>query len=122
MNQRGDPLRMLGVGKAFEEAIRGAKDGKSHFGAVDEGGESFMMALAGFAEEHGLNAASGTQCFFDEPDALDADEAAFRGQAATQRHAELLEPVIVAAGEERGRTFGSRVTSGFSWRSHYRGG
>src|SRR6266852_2081701 len=122
MDQRGDALRMLGVGEALEEAVGGAQDGKSHFGAVDEGGESFMMALAGFAEEHGLNAASGTQCFFDEPDALDADEAAFRGKAAAESHAELLEPAIVAAAEERGRTFGSRVTSVFSWRSHYRGG
>src|SRR5712692_4835673 len=122
VNQRGDTLRMFGVCKALEEAVGGAKDRKSHFGAVDKRREALVMAFAGFAEKHGLNAAAGTQCFFDEPDALDADEAAFRGQAATQRHAELLEPVIVAAGEERGRTFGSRVTSGFSWRSHYRGG
>src|SRR5713226_1689654 len=33
MDQRGDALRMFGVGEAFEEAIRGTKDGKSHFGA-----------------------------------------------------------------------------------------
>src|SRR5216683_2442893 len=122
MNQRGDPLRMFSVGKAFEEAVRGAEDWKSHLGPVDEGGETFVMAFAGFAEEHGLNAAAGTQRFFDEAHAFNANEAAFRGQAAAQCHAELLEPAVVAAGEERGRTFGSRVTSGFSWRSHHRGG
>jgi hypothetical protein len=89
---------MLGVGKALEEAVGGAKDGKSHFGPVDERGETFVMAFAGFAEEHGLNAAGGTQRFLDEADALDADEAVFRGQAAAQCHTELLEPAIIAAG------------------------
>src|SRR6266851_215511 len=122
MNQRGDPLRVLRVGEAFKEAVRGVKDGKSHFGAVDEGGETLVMAFTGFAEEHGLNAAAGTQRFFDEAHAFNANEAAFRGQAAAQCHAELLEPVIVAAGEERGFHCGARITSGFSWRSHYRGG
>src|SRR6266851_2463228 len=102
MNQRGDPLRVFGVGEAFEEAVRGAENGKSHFGPVDEGGETFVVAFAGFAEEHGLNAAAGTQRFFDEPHTLDADEAVFRGKAAAQSHAELLEPAIVAAGKERG--------------------
>src|SRR6266478_4163196 len=122
MDQRGDALRMLGVGEAFEEAIRGTKDGKSHFGAVDEGGEAFVMAFAGFAEKHGLNAAAGTQRFFDEAHAFNANEAAFRGQAAAESHAELLEPAIVAACQERGRTFGASITSGFAGRSHYRGG
>src|SRR6266478_6414724 len=117
MNQRGDPLRVLRVGEAFKEAVRGVKDGKSHFGAVDEGGETLVMAFTGFAEEHGLNAAAGTQRFFDEAHAFNANEAAFRGQAAAESHAELLEPAIVAACQERGRTFGASITSGFAGRS-----
>jgi len=122
MNQRGDTLRMLGIGEAFEEAVGGAKDGKSHFGAVDEGREAFVMALAGFAEKYGLNAAPGAQRFFDEPHAFDADEAVFRGQAAAESHTELLEPSIVAAGEERGLAARASVTSRFAGRGHHRGG
>ena len=122
MNQGGNTLRMFRIGKALEEPVRGAQDGKSHFRPVDDGGKTFVMAFAGLAEEHGLNAAPGTQRFFDKPRALDADEAAFRGQAAAQSHAELLEPAIVTAGEEGGLTGGASVSCGFSWRSHYRGG
>src|SRR5258708_6459613 len=122
MNQRGDSLRVFGVGKALKETVRGAEDGKSHFGPVDEGGETFVMTFAGFAEEDGLNAAAGTQSFFDKPDALDADEAVFRGQAAAESHAELLQPAVVAAGEERGLAGGANVTSRFAGRCHYRGG
>ncbi len=80
------------------------------------------MALAGFAEEHGLDAAAGTQRFFDEPDAFNADESVLCGQAAAESQAELFEPAIVAAGEERGVTRGPSVASGFSWRCHHRGG
>src|SRR5258708_39687820 len=122
MNQRGDPLRVFGVGKALEEAVRSAEDGKSHFGPVDEGGETFVMAFAGFAEEDGLDAATGTQSFFGEPETLDANEAVCRGQAAAQSHAELLEPAVVAAGEERGVTRGAGVTVGFGGRRPSRGG
>src|SRR5260370_16604457 len=122
MNQRGDPLRVFGVGEALEEAVRSAEDGKSHLGPVDEGGETFVMAFAGFAEEDGLNAATGTQSFFGEPDTFDANEAVFPGQAAAHSHAELLHPAIVAAGEERGLTRGAGVTSGFAGRNHHRGG
>ena len=60
------------------------------------------MALAGFAEKHGLDGAAGTQRFFDEARAFDANEAVFRGQTAAQRHAKFLEPTIVAAGEYLG--------------------
>src|SRR5712692_6615834 len=81
MNQRGDALRVLGVGKAFKEAVGSAQRRKSHLGAVDEGGKTFVMALAGFAEEHGLNTATRTECFFDEPHPLGANETALRGQA-----------------------------------------
>src|SRR5260370_38097114 len=121
MNQRGDPLRVFGVGKALEEAVRSAEDGKSHFGPVDEGGETFVMAFAGFAEEDGLNAATGTQSFFGEPDTLDANEAVFRGQAAAQGYAELLETADLAAGEGRGLIRGASVTTGFAGPTHHRG-
>src|SRR5713226_10554036 len=114
MDQRGDALRMFGVGEAFEEAIRGAKDGKSHFGPIDKGGETLVMAFAGFAEEYSLNAAAGTKRFFDKPHTLDAYESAFRGQAAAQSHAELLAPAIVAAGEERRVIRGTRDEGGFA--------
>ena len=122
MNQRGDTLRVFGVGKTFEETVRGAEDGKSHFGAVDDGGETFVMAIAGFAEEHCLNVATGAQSFFDEPDTLDAHESVLCGQAAAQSHAELLEPAIVATGEERRVVRGTSVTGGFAGRCHPRGG
>jgi hypothetical protein len=122
MDQRGDSLGVLGVGEAFKEAIRGAEDRKSHFGAVDKGGESFVMAFAGFAEEHRLNAAAGTQSLFNETDALDADESILRGQPAAESHAKFLQPAIVAAGEERGLAGRARVSCDFAWRSHYRGG
>ena len=122
MNQRGDPLRVLRVGEAFKEAVGGAKDGKSHFSPVDEGSETFVMAFAGFAKEYGLNAASGTQGLFHEADTLDADESVFRGKAASESHAEILEPAIVAACEERGLADGASATSGLAGRCHYRGG
>jgi hypothetical protein len=113
---------MFGVGKALEEAVRGAEEGKSHFGPVDDGGETFVMAIAGFAEEHGFDAATGAQSFFDEPDTLDAYESVLCGQATAQSHAELLEPAIIATGEERRAIRGTSVTSGFAGRCHPRGG
>jgi hypothetical protein len=122
MNQRGNALGMLGVGEALEEAVGGAEDEKSHFGTVDEGRETFVMALAGFAKEHSLHAAPRTECFFDEPHALDANEAVFRGQTAAQSHAELLQPAIVAAGEKRRFACRARVASGFAESSHPRAG
>ena len=69
------------------------------------------MTFAGFAEEHGLNAARGAQRFFDEPDAFDTDEPIFRGQSTTESHAKLLEPAIVAAGEECRLTCWASATS-----------
>jgi hypothetical protein len=122
MNEGGDSLRVLGIGEAFKEAVGGAENGKSHFGPVDEGGEAFVMTFAGFAEEHGLDAAAGAQGFFDEAGTFDADESAFGWQSAAQSHAEFLEPAIVAAGEQRGLTRGASVASGFSGRGHHRGG
>ena len=102
---------MFGVGKSIKEPVRGTKDGKSHFGPVDERGETFVMAFAGFAEEYSLNAARGTQCFLNEPDALNSDEAVFRGKTAPESHAKFLEPAIVAASEERGLTCGASIAS-----------
>ena len=80
-----------------------------------------MMAFAGFAEEHRLNAAAGTESFFDQAHALNADESVFRGQAAAESHAELLEPAIVATGEERGLTGGASASCDLTGCSHYRG-
>jgi len=65
INQRGNPLRVLGVGETLKEAVRGAEYRESHLGPVHEGGEMFVMAFAGFAEEHSLNATAGTQRFFN---------------------------------------------------------
>ena len=80
-----------------------------------------MMAFAGFAKEHSLDAAAGTQSLFNKPRTFNADESVFRGEAAAQSHAELLEPAIIAASEQRGIPSGASVTSGFSWRGHHRG-
>jgi hypothetical protein len=109
---------MLRVGEAFEEAVGGAKRGEGHLRAVDERRETFVMTLAGFAEEHSLNRTAGTQRFFDETNAFHADEAALGGQAATERQAELLEPAILAAGKKRGVIRNSWIASGFARRSH----
>src|SRR5205807_488660 len=122
MNQRGDPLRAFRVGEALEETVRGTQDGKSHFGPVDEGRETLVMAFPEFAEEHSLNSASGAQRLLDETRALDADESAFSGQPAAQSHTELLEPAIVAAREARRVIRGASVASGFPGGCHHRGG
>src|SRR6267154_3365463 len=122
MNQRGDALRVLGVGKAFKEPVGSAQDGESHLRPIDERRETFVVAFAGLAEEHGLHAAAGTERFLDEAYTLDANETALRGQAAAQGDAKLLEPTIVAAGDERGLACGARVTRGFACRCHLRGG
>src|SRR5215472_3457889 len=103
---------MLGVGKTFKEPVGGAQYGKTQFGTINEGRDTFAMPLAGLAEEHGLNGTPGAQRFFDEADAFDPDEAAFGGQPAAQRHPKLLEPAIVAAREESGLPSGTTVTHG----------
>jgi len=48
-HKRGDALRMLGVGNAFEQAISGLENGEGHFRACNERREFFAMAFAGFA-------------------------------------------------------------------------
>src|SRR5580692_155791 len=90
MNESRDTLRMFGVGKAFEEAVGGAQRGKSHFRAANQRSEALVMALAGFAEENRINAATRAQRFFDEADALDTDGAGLGGQTSTERHAKFF--------------------------------
>src|SRR6266850_3747135 len=110
---------MLGIGETFEKTIGGVERGKGHLRPVNDRRETLMMAFAGFAEEHSLDAAAGEQDFFDEPGAFDADESIFRRESAAERHAEFFEPAIVAAGDERRLTSGARVASGFSRRGHH---
>jgi hypothetical protein len=121
LNERGDALRVFRVGKAFKESIGGTENGKSHFRPVDEGRKAFVMAFARFAEEHGLDAAAGTQRFFDQASAFDADEPILRREPAAKSHTELLEPAIVAAGEQRGIASRASAASGFSGSCHHCG-
>jgi hypothetical protein len=94
---------MIGVGKAFEEAVGGAKRGKGHFRSVDQRSEALVMTFAGFAEEDRFDGAAGAKSLFDEADAFDADSAGFRRQTSAERHAELFQPAIVAAGKDSER-------------------
>ena len=64
---------MLGVGEAFEEAVGCAEDGEGYLWAVDKRGQALVMALAGFAEEDGFDAAAGAKSFFNQADTFDAD-------------------------------------------------
>jgi hypothetical protein len=111
---------MFGVGEALEEAVGGAQLRKSHFGPVDERGEAFAMAFAGFTEEDSFDAAAGAKGFFDEADSFDAYGAGFGGQAAAESHAKLFEVAIVAARQDsgRGRRRAGGVAGGFAWGSH----
>ena len=112
---------MLGVGDSLKEAIGGAQNWNPNFRPVDQRGKSFVMALAGFAEEHGFDRAAGTQRFFHQAHAFDADEAGFGRQSAAQRETKFLEPTIVAAADH-GRSAGSsRGASGFNRRCHSKG-
>ncbi len=122
MDERRNALGVLSIGKALEETVRGVERGKGHLRPVNDGGETLVMAFAGLAEEHSLDAAAGTQRFFDEPCAFDAHESIFRGEAASECHAKLFEPAIVAAGEERGLIARAGVARSFAGRSHHRGG
>jgi hypothetical protein len=110
---------VLRIGEALEETVRGVQGGKGHLRPVDDRRETLVVAFAGFAEKHGLDAAAGKQRFFDEPYPLDTDESMFRREAAAERQAKLLEPAIVAAGEERGLTSMACVARGFSGRGHH---
>ena len=84
LNEGGDALGMFGVGEAFEEAVGGVQNWESHFRATDEGSETVLVALAGFAEQNGADAAAGTERFFHQANAFDTHKAGFGGQAASQ--------------------------------------
>lgn len=118
MDERSDALRVLGVGKAFEEAVGGLQRGECHLSFADERSEAFAMALAGFAEEHSFDGAAGTKGFLDEADAFNANGARFCWQAPAKRHAEFLEPTIVAAGEKSWCGRGRSGACGFAWNGH----
>jgi hypothetical protein len=122
MDECRDPLRMLGIGEAFEKTIGGVEGGEGHLRPVNDRRKTLVMAFTGFAEEHGLDAAAGEQRFFDEACAFDADESVFRGKTTAERHTELLEPAIIAAADDRRSTGRSSVASGFSGCGHHRGG
>lgn len=109
---------MLGVGKPFEEAVGSTQGGKSYFRPANERSEAFAVTLAGFAEEYAFDATAGAKGFFDEADAFDADGAGLRGKTAAKCHTELLEPAVVAAGEDSGRGSACGVACGFAWRGH----
>jgi hypothetical protein len=119
MNKRGDALGMFGVRETFKETIRSPQRGKRHFCFANERCEAFAMALAGFAEEDGFDWATRAKRFFDEANAFDSYGAGFRGQAAAQRHAEFLEPTIVAAAEDARSVRGCSGAGGFAWSDHY---
>jgi hypothetical protein len=123
LDQCGYALRMFRVGEAFEQAVGGAKNGKSDLGAVNIGSEALVVALAGLAEENCFDWAGGTERFFDEADTFDADGAGFRGQTAAKSGAELFQPPVVAAGQDSRCRRGSCwcVAGGFAWRGHPRG-
>jgi len=114
LDEGGDTLGMLGVGDAFKKAIRGAEDGEASVRAADERGKAFAMAFAGFAEEDCFDATSGAEGFFDKAGAFNADGTVFGGKAAAESDAELLEPAVLAAGEEVGGD------GGFGRRRHWR--
>ena len=78
-------------------------------------GEFFAVALAGFAEEDGFDLAAGFEGFCDETETFDAYAAGVGWEAAAEGDAELLEPAIVAAGEEG-------VWRGFGGAGHWRAG
>jgi len=80
-----------------------------------------VMAFARFAEEHGLDPAAGSQCFFNKSRAFNANESVFRRKPAAKSHAELLEPAIVAAGEQRGIASRASAASSFSGSCHHCG-
>jgi hypothetical protein len=114
LDKRGDALWMFGVGDALEETIGGAEDGEAGVWTADERGEALAVAFAGFAEEDGFDAADGAESFFNEARAFDADGAVFGGKAAAESDAKLLEPAVLAAGEEVGGV------GGFGRRGHWR--
>jgi len=63
-------------------------------------GEFFAVAFAGFAEEHGFDAAAGFEGFLYQAEAFDPYAAGVGLEAASKGDAKLFEPAVVPAGEE----------------------
>jgi len=112
---------MFGISETFEKAVSRSKSGKGHLWPTDQWSKTFVVALACFAEENGLDGAAGTQGLLDEANAFNADESVVRGQTSAQGYAELLEPAIIAAGEERGVICRTSAARSFARGSHHRG-
>src|SRR2546426_597277 len=77
MDECRNTLWVLGIGETLEKTVRGIERGKGYLRPVDDGRETGVMTPAGFAEEHRVDAAAGTQCFFHEARSFDADESIF---------------------------------------------
>src|SRR5438093_3756774 len=58
-----------------------SKSGKGHLWPTDQWSKTFVVALARFAEENGLDGAAGTQSLLDEANAFNADESVVRGRS-----------------------------------------
>ena len=59
-----------------------------------------LMAATGFGEEHGFDAAAGSEGFFGQADAFGTDGARFGGQSAAECDAKFFEPAILARGDD----------------------
>ena len=68
-------MRMFGVGNAFKKAVGGVQERNGDFGAIEIRSEAWVMAFAGFTEEHGADWAGGAEGFFDEARTFDTDGA-----------------------------------------------
>src|SRR4029077_3437589 len=121
MNQRRDTLRMLSVREAFKKPVGSAKSRKSHLGSIDQRREPLMVTFPGFAEEYSSYRATRTERLFNQPHAFNANEAIFRRQSTTKGHTKLLQPAIVAAGEECPFIRSASTASDFARRCHPRG-
>ena len=95
---------MFGVGDAFKQSIGGAMYGNGDFRAVEIRRKAGVVAFAGFAEQNSANGRGGTQGFFNQARAFDADRAVFTWQAATECDTEFLEPTIFATGDDAARS------------------
>jgi hypothetical protein len=87
---------MFGVRNALEEPVGGMKKGNGDFRPIEILRQPRAVPLAGFAEKYGANGTGRAQRFFHQTRAFHSDRAGFCWQAATQRHAKLLEPLVVA--------------------------
>jgi hypothetical protein len=93
-------LWSFGVGDAFKEMIGRSQNRECSSCRVEMRGQTSAMTLAGLAEENSFDAAARTKSFFDKTRAFNANGTAIGGQSAAKSHAEVLEPPVVAAGDE----------------------